>query len=112
MVGTADLAILTFSDSSEFAEPHPINALGECDLGMFTVADITAEGAVTPVPAHRITGFPNRRNPRWALTGAARIPLACFTRLAAWQSRSSRQLFCSRGPHLCEATDMPKLLDG
>jgi hypothetical protein len=28
--------------------------------------------------------------------------LACPTRLATWQSRSSRQLSRSRGPHRCE----------
>src|SRR5579862_3485424 len=70
-------------ESPELAEPHSIDALGERDLGMFAVADIAAEGAAAPVPAHRIAGFPDRPNLRGALTGAARIPLACFARLAA-----------------------------
>lgn len=76
--------------SPEFAESHPINALGKCNLGMFAVADLTAEGAATSVPAHRIAGLPNRRNPRRPLASAARIPLACLARRAARQSRSSR----------------------
>jgi hypothetical protein len=53
----------------ELAEPHSINALGERDLGMFTVADVTAEGAAAPLPTHRVAGFPDQRNPRRALTG-------------------------------------------
>jgi len=50
--------------SPEFAEPHPINALGECDLGMFTVADITRK--VPSRPFHR-TASPDFQ------TGAIRV---------------------------------------
>ncbi len=57
---------------------------------MFTVADITAEGAGASTPVHCIAGCPYRCNPSRVLTRASRIPLACLARLAAWQSRSSR----------------------
>jgi hypothetical protein len=50
---------------------------------MLAVADITPEAAATSLPVHRISGFPNRRNLSRALNGAARVPLACFARLAA-----------------------------
>jgi hypothetical protein len=89
--------------SPEFAEQHSINALCDRDLGVLAVADITAEATATSLPAHRIPGFPNPRNLCRALSGAARIPLACLARLAARQSRSSRHadfalLVCARLP--------------
>jgi hypothetical protein len=60
------LSHLASLGSPEFAEPYPINALGECDLGMFAVADITAEGASRPF--HR-TASPDFQ------TGAIRVGL-------------------------------------
>jgi hypothetical protein len=68
---------------------------------VFAVAEITAEGAA-------VTGSPNSRNSCSVLAGAARIPLACFARLATRQSCSSRhQMF--RSPRLSvEASDMHK----
>jgi hypothetical protein len=67
---------------------------------VFAVAEITAEGAATFPPVDDFTGSPNSRNSRGALAGAARIPLACFARLATRQSCSSRhQMFRSPAFH-------------
>jgi hypothetical protein len=77
------LAIWIVSGSPEFAKPHPVDTIGEHDLDMFAVADITAEGAGASLPVHHIIGFPIRRCVRRGLSGAARVSLARLARLTA-----------------------------
>jgi hypothetical protein len=73
-------------------QPYAINAFTERDFGMFVVADITMKSAGALFPPHHVTGFPGSRNERWRRGSATSVSLTGLTRLAAWQSRSSRHL--------------------
>jgi hypothetical protein len=41
-----------------------VKPLGDRDLGVFTVANITLENPSTALPAHSIAGTPTRADPR------------------------------------------------
>src|ERR1700680_3621681 len=44
--------------STKLSDPHPVDPLGDHDLGMFAVADIAAEDTGTAFPAHRFARTP------------------------------------------------------
>jgi hypothetical protein len=72
--------------SAKLADPHPVNQLGDHDLGMLAIASIAAEDAGAAFPAHGLVGTPNRTYRDWPRPRAQLFALACFPRLASGQS--------------------------
>jgi hypothetical protein len=64
-------AIGRLAPSAQFAGPHPVNPLGDHDLGMLAIANIAAEDTRATLPAHRLAGTPSRAYPGWAAISRA-----------------------------------------
>jgi hypothetical protein len=45
----------------QLADPHPVDPLGNDDLGTLAIANIAAENTSAVLPTHRIAGTPSRR---------------------------------------------------
>src|SRR4051794_24720020 len=78
------------SRSVKLPRPHPVHFFPDYHLGMLAVADITTEDSGAALPAHLISGPPDRCDPSRRRSGAPGISLTCLARFAARQSGSTR----------------------
>jgi hypothetical protein len=69
--------------SAQLAGLHPIDPLGDDDLGVLAVANVAAENTRAAFPAHRLAGTPGRAYPAWPRARAQLVALACLPRLAS-----------------------------
>jgi len=73
----------TVAPSAKLASPHPVDSLGDHDLGMLSIANIAAKNTRAAFPAHRLAGTPGRAYPAWRRSRAQLVALACLPRLAS-----------------------------
>jgi hypothetical protein len=53
--------ICALTPSAKLPRLHPVNPLGDHDLSMLAIADVSAEDTGAALPAHRVAGTPSRR---------------------------------------------------
>jgi hypothetical protein len=69
--------------STKLSDPHPVDPLGDHDLGMLAIANFAAENSRAALPAHRLAGTPSRAYSGWPRSRAQLVALACLPRLAS-----------------------------
>jgi hypothetical protein len=72
-----------FTPSAQLGGPHPVDPLGNHDLGMLAIADIAAENTRAALPTHRLAGMPSRAYRGWPRSGEPLGALTCLLRLAS-----------------------------
>jgi hypothetical protein len=68
--------------STKLSDPHPVDPLGDHDLGMLAIANVAAEDTGATLPAHCVAGPPSRAYPGWR-SRAQLVALARLPRLAS-----------------------------
>jgi hypothetical protein len=98
-MSAADFACPSLKLSSgKFPDTHPVGAIDNHNLGVFTVTEIAMENTDAVTPTHLVP-----RTPQTAYSGlqrrrGPRAPLTCLTRPAAWQSLCTGHLDASLEP--------------
>jgi hypothetical protein len=67
-------------------DSHSVGSVGDHDLGVFTVTDITSENTDAVAPAHLVPRTPKAANQGLQRCRGSSVPLTCLAPLAAWQS--------------------------
>ena len=72
--------------SAKLPDTHPVSAIDNHNLGVFTVTKIAMENADAVSPAHLVPRTPQAAYPGLQRCRGPSAPLTCLARPAAWQS--------------------------
>jgi hypothetical protein len=81
--------------SGEVPDAHPIGAVYNHDLSVFTVTNIAMENTDAVSPAHLVPRTPEAAYPGLQRRRGPSAPLTCLARPAAWQSLCTGHLDAS-----------------
>ena len=71
--------------SGKVSDAHPVGAIHDHNLGVFTVTKIAMENTDAVSPAHLVPRTPKAAYPGLQRCRAPSVPLTCLAPLAAWQ---------------------------
>ncbi len=72
--------------SGKFPDTHPVGAIDNHNLGVFTVTKVAMENTYAVTPAHLVSRTPQTAYPGWQRCRGPSAPLTCLAWPAAWQS--------------------------
>jgi hypothetical protein len=81
--------------SGKLPDTHPVGAIYNHNLGVFTVTKIAMENTVAVSPAHPVPGTPQAAYPGLQRCRGPSAPLACLAWPPAWQSLCTGHLDAS-----------------
>ncbi len=93
--------------SSKVSDTHPVGAIYNHNLGVFTVTKIAMENTDAVPPAHLVPGMPQAAYSGLQRCRGPSAPLTCFAWPAAWQPLCTGHLDASLTPSAVTFTEPP-----
>jgi hypothetical protein len=93
------------SRSGKVRDTHPVGAIYNHNLGVFTVTKIAVENTDAVSPAHPVPRTPKAAYPGLQWCRGPSAPLTCLARPAAWQSLCTGHLDASLKPSALTFTE-------
>jgi hypothetical protein len=91
--------------SRKVPDTHPVGAIYNHNLGVFTVTQIEMENTDAVSPTHLVPRTPQAAYPRLQRCRGPSAPLTCLARPAAWQSLCTGHLNASLKPSALTFTE-------